>query len=247
LSAVVCLVAVVCACDASLIGQSAALPAAKDIIAKYVAAIGGAAEYDKITSMRAKGLIEIAGQGLSGQVEVLSARPAKSLQRTEIAGIGTIETGFDGTNGWSMDPMSGPSLTKGQQLTELRDDAEFDGALHKSPHVKEMTTVERVDFDGKPAYRVKVVFASGNEQFEYFDVQSGLQRGSEGTRETPMGKVQVTQTIREYKTFGALMQPTLVIEKSMGFEQTLTVSSIEYNVLAANAFDPPPAIKALIK
>ena len=88
---------------------------------------------------------------------------------------------------------------------------------------------------------------SGNEQVEYFDVETGLLLGYEASRVTPMGPVPITAVMRDYKKFGALMQPTMLVQRTLGLEQIVRITAIEYNSVPATAFDAPPAIKALIK
>ena len=222
-------------------------PAASEIIAKFVQALGGADAQKRISSIHASGSYEIASQGLKGAAQVLSARPDKSLLTVDIANLGHIETGFNGTVGWSIDPIQGPMLLKGEELTETKDDAYFDAVLHDPSHVRSMRTVGRATFDGRPAWQVHVVLASGTEQDEYYDPQTYLQMGTSGVRHTAMGALPVTSYTREYKKFGALMQPTVLVQQAVGFDQTVTLTSFEYDVVAKDAFDPPPAIKALIK
>ena len=43
------------------------------------------------------------------------------------------------------------------------------------------------------------------------------------------------------------MHPTTIKQKMMGVEQVMTFTSIEYDTVDAAAFEPPAAIKALIK
>jgi hypothetical protein len=102
---------------------SSALPTATEIIARHVAAIGGEAAYQTVTSMRAYGRFDIAAQGISGALELLSARPNKLLYRVTIAGIGRIESGYDGSIGWTISPIAGPELLSGKQLADAADDA----------------------------------------------------------------------------------------------------------------------------
>jgi hypothetical protein len=230
----------------AIVGQEP-LPSGREVIARHIKAIGGEDAFKGIKSIRVRGRFEMAAQGIGGDFELLSARPDKMLMRVEIASVGHVETGYDGKTGWSIDPLSGPALLSGRQLTEIADDAWFDSALHASDHVQEVVTVDREDFAQRPAYKVRVVFKSGQEQFEYFDVEAGWQIGTEGTRETPMGVVPTVSTLRDYKKFGALMQPTTLVQRAMGIEQTLHVTSCEYGVVNADAFDMPAPIKALIK
>lgn len=228
-------------------GQSESpLPAGREIVARHVAAIGGERAYASIKSIRARGRIEIAAQGISGELEVLSARPARSLYRVTVPGIGRIENGYDGRIGWSVSPVTGPELLKARQLSETADDAQFDAALHLPSHVRELTTLARTDFDGHPAYKVKVVMTSGNEQTEYFDVVTGLQIGSEAARAVPQGVLQTVNILRNYRKFGPVVQATTFIQRALGVEQVVTVTSFEYDVVPDSAFEPPADVKALV-
>ena len=87
----------------------------------------------------------------------------------------------------------------------------------------------------------------GVEDFDFYDVATGLRAGSMNTRETFTGIVNMTQIESGYKKFGKLMQATQVTQQVMGIEQKITLLTVEYDKVQASAFDPPPAVKALIK
>jgi hypothetical protein len=223
------------------------LPAGRDVISRYIEAIGGEAAFAALQSIRATGTLEIVSAGISGSVEVLAARPAKVRVNSQVPGVGELMRGYDGTVGWSMDPIAGPALIVERELRELIDDAQFDGPLHPTSHVNEITTIERTEFDGRPAYKLQVVFVSGTDQFEYFDVETGLMLGQEGTRAMPMGNVPRTAIMRDYQAFGDLLQPTALVQQLMGIEQVVRLTSYEYNTVQDDAFVPPAEVRALIK
>ena len=168
------------------------------------------------------------------------------LHLVSVPGLGRIENGYDGRIGRSASPISGPELLKGRQLSESADDAQFDAVLHASDRVRELTTTGRVEFDGHAAYRVKVVMTSGNEQTEYFDVETGLQIGSEAARAVPQGVVQTVNILRNYRKFGPLMQATSFVQRALGFEQVVTIESYEYDVVPDAAFTAPADVRALV-
>ena len=228
-------------------GQGPALPSGRDVITRHVTAMGGEAAYKAVKSIHVRGTFEMAAQNISGTLEIMSARPDKLLTRVDISGVGHVETGYDGKVGWSIDPMSGPSVLAGRQLAEAINDAWFDSVLHSADRLKELTTVSRETFAARPAYKVHVVLLSGSEQFEYYDAESGLQIGVEASRDTPMGVLPTSTVISDYKKFGTLMQPTMLVQRAMGIEQTFHIVSCDYDALPANAFELPAQIKALIK
>lgn len=227
--------------------QNAPLPAAKDVIAKYVKAIGGEAAFKAIKTIRLRGQLSLPAQGLSGDIEIIAARPAKMRQRVTIAPIGTIEQGFDGKNGWSLNPLAGPALQTGRELSETKDDATFDGQLYGPELVKSMTVEGRQAFEGVDAYKIKMVFHSGSIQTTYFAVATGLLVGNESERATPQGVIPVVHIIRGWKEFGPLMQPSSIVERGMQLESSITVTSIEFDNVKDSEFDPPAEVKALIK
>ncbi|MEZ5316285.1 MAG: hypothetical protein R2752_02680 [Vicinamibacterales bacterium] len=225
----------------------AVLPAAEQIVRRHIEAIGGADAFRKIQSMHLVGRVDMPTQGISGPVDIVAARPDRMRLRTTLEGIGEIDQGFDGTHGWEVNPLVGPSLKDGRELDELKDDAWFDSQLYGSEFVAAMETVGREVFDSHDAYRVRLTLKSGREVFELFDVQTGFVIGSESRRMTSMGVVPTVAMLRDYKTFGAIKQPTTLVQRALGLEQLIHVTTIEFDGVAASAFDPPPAVKALIK
>ena len=223
------------------------LPTGRQVVQRYVAAIGGESAFKRVTSIRLRGRFEITGQNITAEFEQVSARPDKLLMRAEITGVGHTEQGYDGKTAWSIDPQTGPRLLQDREKDETQADADFDAPLHLPEHIKALTTVAKTEFDGHPAYKVHVVLLSGVEQDEYFDTQSGLEVGWEARRKVPLGIVPTTAILRDYQKFGAILQPTSLVQKAMFIEQMLHITSVEYDVVPGNAFELPAQIKALVK
>ena len=223
------------------------LPNARSILDRHIAAIGGKEAVLSHSSTRAVGTFSVASAGMNGSLEVIAAKPDKSMVKITIPGVGEILEGYDGKSGWTLSPMTGPMLIEGKQLEEKRYDADFFGELHDDSRYASMTTVERTDFDGRPCYKVKLVRKNGGEDFEFYDVETGLKAGRIATRETPMGTITGTSVETDYKKFGNLLQPTTVKNTMMGMQQVISIASIEYDTVLPTAFEPPAEIKALIK
>jgi hypothetical protein len=226
--------------------QEHKLPTAREIVDTFVKAIGGADAFKAIESMRVKGTFTIVGQALTGDIDMMAARPNKLLMRVSIPAIGTVEEGFDGRVGWSINPLQGPSLVTDRQLSERADEAWFDAELHQKDYIREMSVVGREVLDKRDVYRLKVVTLRGNEQFELYDAQSGLQVATEASRDTPLGIVPAVTFMKEYQKYGSILVPTRVVQRVLGQEHLFAFSSYEFNSVPATAFDLPPAIKALL-
>jgi hypothetical protein len=227
--------------------DAAKLPSGREVIDRYVEAIGGKAAVTKYKSTKVEGTFAVPSQGLTGTMEVLTAAPDRFLLRVTLPGVGEIANGFDGAVGWLVDPMMGPMLLHGEALAEMKVDADYYAALHDDRNVASVETVERTVFEGAPVYKVRVERRSGGEDFEFYDVASGLLVGSTGKRTLPMGTFDVTNVLSDYKDFGGLRLATRSRQQMMGIEQVMTISSVEFDTVDAAAFALPPQIKALVK
>jgi hypothetical protein len=244
--AVACAAAVMVAGVRSIAAQDA-LPKGTDLLAKSVAAMGGVDAVKAIKSFHAKGTFEMPAQNISGTVDLIQGRPSSMRMTIDIQGIGQADQGSDGKIAWSVDPMSGPSLLGGKALADAKAEAMFDGQLFGPDYVKSATTLEKTKFGDRPAYKIKLVTTFDTERTLYLDAESFLVIGSEAMSETPMGSMPTVTSSGAYKKFGALMQPTTIVQTAMGFDQVIRITSIEYDTVPASAFEPPAAVKALIK
>ena len=224
------------------------LPDAREIINRHIKAMGGREAILAHKSMHATGTLSIPSSGITGPMEMFgAANPNRVVVRMTVQGIGEIIEGFDGSHGWSMNPMTGAMLKVGKELTQTKFDADFYGDLRDPKNYPQIKTVEKTAFDGRPCYKVSVKRIDGVEDFDFYDVATGLRAGSMQTRETFTGTVNMTTIESGYKKFGKLMQATQVTQQVMGIEQKITLLTVEYDKVDPAAFAPPPAVKALIK
>src|SRR5262249_18525938 len=126
-------------------------------------------------------------------------------------------------------------------------DADFYGELHDPSRYVSVKTVEKTTFEGRPCYKLSLVRKDGSEDFDFYDVQTGLKAGTIGTRETSMGSITATQAQTDYKNFGDLLHASVVKQTAMGVQQVLMITAVEYDKVDPSVFALPPDIKALIK
>ena len=226
----------------------ASLPSARDVLDRHIKAVGGRDALLSHKSAHLTGTFSVPSSGMVGTIEMFgAANPDRTLVKITIPGLGEMVNGYDGAHGWAVTPMTGPMLQQGKELDQTKLDAEFYGELRESKRYKSMKTLEKTTFEGRPCYKVSLVRTDGNEDFEFYDVETGLRAGSINTRESPMGTVTTTSVEGDYKKFGNILQATNVVQKMMGVEQKLTLATVEYDNVSPAVFDLPVPIKALIK
>jgi hypothetical protein len=227
--------------------EQAALPTGREIVDRFVDLIGGAGAIASVTSYRARGAFELTDQGIAGSIEILAARPNRHVVRVDVPGVGEILSGYDGKVGWTISPASGPALLTDTALEQAAEDAVFEAVLHPPAMTTELVTVGQTVFNGQQSYQVKVVYRSGRESFEYYDVVTGMKLGTEGRPETEFGATPTTTFLYDYESFGPLKQATRIVQRPLGFEQVVRLTSFDYDQVPDDAFDLPPSIKALIR
>jgi hypothetical protein len=224
---------------------AAVLPTAQQVIDRYIAAIGGRDVVTRRKSSRATISLDMPAQGIRADMEVFTAAPDRLLVKTTIPGMGETLSGYNGTVGWSIDPVMGPRLLEGAQLQQTREDADFYGALHEPSKFTTMEVVEEADFEGKRVYKLRLVRKSGRETFEHYDVTTGLLVGTVGSQATAMGDMKVTTVMGDYKDFAGMMLPTSTTMRAGPTEMRLKVNTVEFDTVDPAVFELPPQIKAL--
>ena len=215
-------------------------PSAKDIFTKHLDATGGKAAWEAKKSMIAKGALEIPAAQLKGSMNTTAAAPDRVAVVMELPGIGTAGQCFDGTVGWSMDPMRGPSILGAKEVEQIKRDGNFLRDLQMASDPGTAEVVGLVEFEGTPCWHVR---ADGTSYLYAKD--TGLMKGTQMTIATPMGDLPVTIVADDYRDFGDVKMPTRSTNKVMGQMQIMTVDTVEWNSVKDDAFAMPPEIKAM--
>jgi hypothetical protein len=221
--------------------------AAHAVYERMVEAVGGRAALEQYTSARAVGEFSLPAQGIQGDVEILTAAPNYFLLEVEIPGIGTVRSGFNGEVGWSLNPATGPMILDGNQLNQMRQQSDFLGPLNVEAYVDSASVVEETEFAGVMCQKVRVVTNWGEEYFEFYDVATGLPAGNIRTQESPMGAMEATTVVSDYKDFGGVLGASRIVQSVMGMDQIITITTVEYETVDLAVFELPDEIKAMMK
>lgn len=225
---------------------TAALPPAATLVARYADAVGAPA-FLAAKAVVIKGGMSMPAAGLNATFELTQVAPNQMAMVTDIAGMGKVEAGFDGTTAWSMDPMQGARVLAGPELDQIKDEADLRGAVRSPDMFTSIETVGDTTMNAERCYLVKLLWKSGRQTHDCYSVATGLIVASRSTQKTAMGDIPVLRLFSDYKKFGGVTVATNTVQEAMGQQQILTISSVELGDGAGVTIAPPAAVQALMK
>jgi hypothetical protein len=209
--------------------QSPQLPPVEETVARYVAAIGGAAAFEPIKSRVTRAKISVSG--LKGTLETVQERPDRAAQWGEIESVGRFSTGYDGRAGWNLDPMEGLSEMKGLALRhfvlEMRIDRDV-RLLELYPSRKALPDRQ----SGSRTLRViELTPSQGLPERWYFDTATALLVLREYTEDRgKAGRVAVTVRYDDYRTVDGMRLPfRLEVREARDDPFAVQVTSVTHN------------------
>ena len=225
--------------------QEQALPPAREVLDRFVDAVGGEDVVRKPKSFEMTGEFSMPGSGISGSLGIYSMAPNLQLVSLEIPGIGKMQEGFDGELAWSVDPTMGPRIKDGSELAQTTFNADFYAVLHLDNRYKSMETLAKTEFGDSTCFKLRLVTTNDDEIFEYFDVDTGLLTGMERTGEAPVGRIKTSQTAGDYREFAGQKMPTRIVVSVGPIEQVLKINDIKVDTVEKSIFEPPAEIRTL--
>ena len=227
--------------------SKADLPAAKEVIARFIEVTGGSKAWLKHKSRHFRGRVNMPASGRFGSLDAYAAMPNRVMLKTELTGVGVARQGFDGKIAWSIHPIVGASILEGVPLEQKRLESDYRRELNKAELFQSIETVELTEFDGVKCYKIKLVAKAAPPLYEFYEVESGLRRGSQGVAVTAQGEMPVTSIETEYKKFDGVMFATKTVQKVMMQEIVMKIESVAFDKTPDSIFELPAEIKALVE
>ena len=226
-------------------------PSVDELVNKNIAARGGVEKLKAIQSVKVTGK-GIAMNGLELPMTVVLKRPG--LMRTELSLQGRmIVQAFDGTDSWSINPMTGsdePQKAAADESKQARNRAEstFDGFLmdYKSKGIK-VELVGKEDVEGAPAYKLKLTTKDGDVIYNYLDVGTYLDVKTTANVKQMGQEMEVDSYPSDYKSVNGVMMAHTIDQRVGGNSvMKLVMDKVETNVPIDDAvfkFPAKPAAK----
>ncbi len=206
-----------------------ALPTVDQVLDKAVAAIGGRAALEKVTSRTVKGTIDIPDAGVSGTIELFEKAPNKNAVLVELGGM-QIREAFDGQIGWDDNPQTGLREKTGTELADARRGATFNPELHMKTMYPKMTVRGREKVGTMDTIVIDAVPVDGAPAAFFFDVDTGLIVRHDATRESPQGPVQVQVFFDDFRVVDGIKMPFVMRQVTSMFSMVIRIAEIKHNV-----------------
>jgi hypothetical protein len=225
---------------------------AEELVAKNIAARGGAEKLAAIKTLRMRGQLVFGGTFKLAYAQLLK-RPDKVRDEASLQGLTQVQA-WDGRHGWSIQPFGGrrdPIPMSADEAKALAEEADLDGALvNAAAKGNQVTYIGREDVEGTNAYKLQVKLKDGNTLVIFLDPDAYLPI-REIARRTINGVEQVTETdYGDYEQVDGVYFPFAITSGPKGStldnRMQITIAGAQANVPiedAVFAFPGKPATK----
>jgi hypothetical protein len=222
--------------------ETANLPSAADLLAKYESALGGADAIAKVTSMKRTG-VSVDGQGKESPLEIVQAAGNKYLSKVTIREGMVRAVGMNGASGWMSSPRGVRPLPP-DAIEELKHEASFFPLASLREKAAAMRVLGKDTMNGATVYRVAAPGAESTNLY-CFDAESGLLVREASMTTTMIGTIPEQTDYMDYRAVNGVKVPFVVRNSSVDAHDSATerFSSIEQNVAVDESIFTMPAGK----
>jgi photosynthetic reaction center cytochrome c subunit len=213
------------------------LPKAEEMVAKYVAGLGGEVQISKLTSLDEKGTFEAGGHQFP--VEIFVESPNKIATVTEWPN-GESRTILDEQSGWIVFPQREPRPMTPADVDGSRMDANLRFSLDLNKIFSPLKTEKATQIDGHD-----VVMVSGERPGMppvemYFDRQSGLLVRMVRYGDSPLGRNPIQIDYSDYREVSGVKRPFRWVSATPTGRFIIQIESAQANrAIAESRFEGP--------
>jgi hypothetical protein len=207
-------------------GQQPALPTVDDVLAKYIAALGGQANVDKLQSVVLTGTIaDRAGRSVPFTIEEKASGRYRETRETSPA---PAINAFDGAAGW-MQLVGKPVSIEDFLVQKATRIADLGRAASMKTAYQNLRAQRVGQLDGKPMVGLAGSPYATVTEVLYFDASTGLlMRRSIATR-TPLGQLPEQVDYADYRDVGGVKMPFTITWTGYDFVDTFKVTDAKPN------------------
>jgi outer membrane lipoprotein-sorting protein len=180
---------------------------AEQIIEKSIEASGGREAMAKIKSTAIKAEVDVTFAGMKATAEIYSKEPNKRLMVQNIDGFGQIRQGFDGTNGWADDPQGGLRDMAGEELEQMKIQAEMHGELKWRELYPKVEVKGKEKVGDREVYVLALTNKAGKTTTQSYDAENFQVLRQVTTAVTPQGEMEIKTELSDYRMTDGVRMP----------------------------------------
>lgn len=216
-----------------------------EVVAKHVAAMGGADKIKAAKTIKMTGKAEM--QSMEAPFVMTLKQPGMMRMEITIQGLVLVQA-YDGKSGWAIVPFTGkkdPEAVTADEAKELQDQADLWPLVDYQAKGNKVEMLGKDKIEGTDAYKLKLTRTNGDVDVLYLDADSFLEIKEEGTRTVRGSEQQNETSLADYREVGGVMFPYAIESGIKGSpeKQKINLEKVELNVpVDDSAFKmPPPA------
>lgn len=215
------------------------LPTIDQILDKYVAALGGKAAIEKVTTRVLKGS-RIGADGVLVPEEVYEKMPGKMLVITTYPEL-ILNTASNGSEVWNRDSKGEIGKMSAEDTEQFKRETQLLQPIKLKEIYKEMSVVGTDKINDKEVYIVRALTQSGGRERLYFDKQTGLLARRFTASQTVIGIYPFQVDYSDYKAFDGVQVPTMIQWAIAGRTWGRKITEVKQNTAIEDAKFNPPA------
>lgn len=226
--------------DGQTIQTSTSLPTVDELLARYVAAIGGEKAIKAVTTRVVKGVLDIPGVSRGGSFESYHQAPNKGMSVFEAHPFGRIKTGYNGRAGWYHTVAGVKPIKNPGELAALQRETDIYSPLRVKANYAKVTLLGMSQIGYRDVYVLDFQPAAGATERVYLDVKTYLPARINTVRTLGAASEPVEIYLDEWKAVDGIQFPFSVSQRFARTTLSFTVKEILHNVtIDASVFEPP--------
>jgi predicted Zn-dependent peptidase len=196
------------------------------VIDKYIDAVGGKANIEKVKDLTMKGSFSM--QGMKLLINLVYKVPGMYMNEILMNGQAVQKQVYNKGVG-KQSGMQGNKDLQGEELEKLKLECEIIPELKYAEYgyktqLKEITKVGNQD-----VYVVEITSPSGNTSQDYFSVETGLKIKTAAVMKTPNGDISQTTVYKEYQETEGIKIPKGMTQSAAGQVFEISIDSVTIN------------------
>lgn len=221
---------------------SPVLPSVREVMDRYVRALGGHRAIFAHRSMTVRTSLTVVARSLILD-RIVYFQDRRNREVVVLPGGDHDESGYDGTIAWTMTPKDGPTLVIGDETRSYARDADMRYPARILEYFRAMADSETCAFEGHACYHLVGVTKWGARNEHFYDIATGLLVGYRWHGDAGEER----EVFSAYRDFGGWKMPGRIEHMMPGGSITEEIRSVTYDDVPDSLVALPPAVRALLR